>query len=87
MASDRNGTLYLGVTSALVQRVWQHRTKQADGFTAKHEVNRLVWFEQHATMDSAIAREKAIKKWRRQWKLQLIEGSNPNWRDLYDEIL
>jgi putative endonuclease len=82
MASRRNGTLYVGVTSNLLQRVAQHRDGTLDGFTSAHDVKMLVWFEQHGTMQSAITREKQIKKWRRGWKLQLIEKSNPDWRDL-----
>ena len=76
LASQRNGTLYVGVTSDLIKRVWQHRTHAVDGFTKKYNVNLLMWFEQHETMESAIAREKAIKKWNRSWKLALIEKTN-----------
>ena len=86
LASQRNGTLYTGVTSNLLQRVWQHKQGLAEGFTARYAVHTLVWFEQHETMMSAIAREKAIKAWQRNWKIRLIEESNPGWRDLYDEI-
>ena len=82
LASRRNGTLYLGVTSSLIQRVAQHRAETFGGFTAEHGVKRLVWFEQHATMEHAILREKQIKKWRRAWKLALIEQANPDWQDL-----
>ena len=87
LASQRNGTLYVGVTSNLVQRVWQHRNDIREGFTRRYGVHRLVWFESHATMISAIRREKAIKKWNRAWKLALIERGNPAWKDLYDEIV
>jgi putative endonuclease len=87
LASRKNGTLYTGVTSNLVQRVWQHKNDAAEGFTKKYGVHLLVWFESHATMDSAIDREKAIKEWKRQWKLELIESANPQWRDLYPEIV
>ena len=87
LASRKNGTLYTGVTSNLVQRIWQHRNDQADGFTKKYEVHLLVWYELHETMESAIAREKAIKEWKRAWKLELIEAANPQWQDLYDEIV
>ncbi|GAA0705387.1 GIY-YIG nuclease family protein [Dokdonella soli] len=87
VASRRNGTLYLGVTSDLIQRVWQHKNGFIEGFTRQHRVHVLVWFEPHATMDSAIAREKALKQWRRAWKVNLIEQVNPYWRDLYDELL
>lgn len=76
-----------GVSSALVQRVWQHREHLADGFTRDHCVDRLVWYEQHATMEAAITREKRLKKWNRGWKLRLIEERNPEWVDLWDEIL
>ena len=86
LASQRNGTLYIGVTSNLIQRIWQHREGLAEGFTKKYEVKTLVWYEQHATMESAIAREKALKKWNRAWKLKLIEETNPQWRDLWPEI-
>jgi putative endonuclease len=87
MASQRNGTLYVGVTSNLIQRVWQHKESLIEGFTKKYGVKTLVWFEQHATMESAIAREKAIKEWKRDWKLALIEKTNPEWRDLYLDIV
>lgn len=87
LASRRNGTLYVGVTSNLVQRVWQHKNDLAEGFTKKYGVHTLVWFEPHETMESAITREKAIKDWRRAWKLDLIESANPAWRDLYEDIV
>ncbi|PBS11258.1 GIY-YIG nuclease [Lysobacteraceae bacterium NML93-0792] len=87
LASGRNGTVYLGVTSNLVRRVWQHRTSAVDGFSARYDVHLLVWFEVHDTMASAIAREKRIKKWRRAWKADLIESANPYWRDLWSEII
>ena len=87
LASARNATLYTGVTSNLVQRVWQHKNELADGFTKKYGVRTLVWHEAHVTMESAIGREKAIKDWRRAWKLRLIEAMNPQWRDLYEDIL
>ena len=86
MASQRNGTLYVGVTSDLIKRVWQHRTHAAEGFTQKYDTTLLVWFEQHETMESAITREKAIKKWNRAWKLALIEKTNPRWIDLWPVI-
>jgi putative endonuclease len=86
LASRRNGTLYTGVTSDLLGRLHQHRTKAADGFTARHDINRLVWFEVHAEMESAILREKRIKEWRRAWKLALIEKDNPTWRDLAEDF-
>ena len=87
LASDRNGTVYVGVTSNIAQRVWAHRTDVVDGFTKRYGVHRLVHVEFHDTMEGAITREKQIKKWRRAWKLELIEHSNPQWRDLYEAIL
>lgn len=87
LASQKNGTLYIGVTSNLVQRIWQHREGLAEGFTKKYNVKTLVWYEQHATMESAITREKALKKWNRAWKLGLIEKTNPQWHDLWPEII
>jgi putative endonuclease len=86
LASRRNGTIYIGVTSNLVARTHQHRQGHADGFTCQYGVKQLVWFEQHATMESAITREKRIKKWNRAWKLQLIETANPDWRDLAEDL-
>ena len=86
LASKRNGTLYIGVTSNLLARIHQHRTGAVRGFTREYAVKQLVWFEQHATMDSAITREKRIKKWNRAWKLQLIEAENPDWRDLAEDL-
>ncbi len=86
LASQRNGTLYVGVTSDLVNRVWQHRTDEMDGFSKKYNVHLLVWYEQHPSMESAIIREKAIKKWKRAWKVVLIEESNPDWGDLWPMI-
>ena len=86
LASQRNGTLYIGVTSDLIQRVWQHKEGLADGFTKKHNVKILVWYEQHETMESAIIKEKAMKKWLREWKLKTIEQTNPDWRDLWPAI-
>jgi putative endonuclease len=86
LASKRNGTLYVGVTSNLPARVQQHRHGLIPGFTRQYAVKLLVWFEQHPTMDSAITREKRIKKWHRAWKLKLIEAANPDWRDLAEDI-
>lgn len=86
LASQRNGTLYVGVTSDLVKRIYQHRTEAAPGFTETHNVKRLVRFEVHDGMESAISRERALKKWRRAWKIALIEHANPDWRDLWPEI-
>ncbi|MEO8359733.1 MAG: GIY-YIG nuclease family protein [Vicinamibacteria bacterium] len=86
LASARNGTLYTGVTSDLVKRVGQHKSHAIPGFTRWHLVDRLVWFEAHSTMESAIRREKAIKEWKRAWKLDLIERSNAEWKDLFSSI-
>ncbi|MEW5893755.1 MAG: GIY-YIG nuclease family protein [Pseudomonadota bacterium] len=87
LASRRNGTLYIGVTSDLVKRVWQHKNDLVEGFTNRHAVHMLVWYERHETMASAIVREKQLKKWNRAWKLRLIEASNPDWQDLYEAIV
>ncbi len=84
LASQRNGTLYIGVTSNLTQRVWQHKEGLVEGFTKEHDVTRLVWFELHQAAESAITREKQLKKWNRAWKIRLIEETNPYWNDLYD---
>ena len=87
LASKRNGTLYIGVTSDLVKRVWEHRNDIIDGFTKRYGVHHLVWYEPHECMESAIEREKILKEWKRIWKLELIERSNPQWQDLYDLII
>ena len=87
LASSRRGTLYLGVTSDLIKRVWEHKSDVVDGFTKRYGVHTLVWFEVHETMLSAIGREKALKCWKRRWKLELIETGNPDWRDLYDNLI
>jgi putative endonuclease len=87
LTSQRNGTLYIGVTSNLVQRIWQHKNDLVEGFTKEHQVHRLVYVELFEDMLSAIAREKQIKKWNRAWKLELIEGKNPNWDDLWETIV
>ncbi len=87
LASKRNGTLYIGVTSDLIQRVWQHKDDLVEGFTKRYGVHTLVWYELHDTMEHAIAREKAIKGWKRAWKIELIEKSNPQWRDLYETLM
>jgi putative endonuclease len=86
LASKRNGTLYTGVTSDLVKRIWEHKNDLVDGFTKQYRVHNLVWYELHADMITAIEREKNIKEWKREWKLNLIEKKNPDWRDLYDDI-
>jgi putative endonuclease len=87
LASQKNGTLYVGVTSNLPARVWQHKHEQVESFTNKYGVKLLVYFERHDRMLDALAREKQIKKWNRAWKLRLIEAANPEWRDLFDEIV
>jgi putative endonuclease len=86
MASRMYGTLYLGVTNNLARRVYQHKNGLTPGFTSKHAVHRLVWFEAFDNPTAAIVREKQIKKWRRQWKVRLIEEANPEWLDLFEEI-
>ncbi len=86
LTSRRNGTLYTGVTTNLIRRVWQHKENLLEGFTKKHQIHSLVYFEYHESIRTAIAREKDIKRWRRAWKLQLIEQSNPHWNDLYDTL-
>jgi putative endonuclease len=86
ICSKRNGTLYIGVTSDLIKRVYEHKNKLADGFSKKYNIHRLVWYESHETVEEAIVREKQIKKWKRQWKLKLIGRDNPEWNDLYETI-
>jgi len=86
LASKPYGTLYIGVTGDLIQRVWQHREKTAGGFTKQYSVTQLVWFETHEDIMAAISREKQLKEWKRAWKIELIQRSNPYWRDLFDEI-
>ena len=86
LASKKHGTLYLGVTNDLVQRVYEHRTKASKGFTARYGVDKLVWFEIYDDPTTAIAREKELKKWRRAWKIRLFEEHNPQWIDLYPQI-
>jgi len=87
MASSSNGTLYIGVTSDLVKRAWQHKNEVIKGFTEKYTVHLLVWYEVHENIESAISREKALKKWNRIWKLRLIEQFNPDWQDLYEQLI
>ena len=87
LASKRNGTFYTGVTSDLVKRIWEHKNNLAEGFTKRYDVHQLVWYELHESMESAITREKRLKKWKRTWKLELIEKGNPYWRDLYETIV
>jgi len=87
LSSGRNGTLYIGVTSNLVKRIWEHKNQLIDGFTKKYEIHHLVYYEIHENPESAIIREKQIKKWNRLWKIRLIEEKNPEWKDLYQDIL
>jgi len=87
LASKKNGTLYIGVTSDLVKRVHEHKSDVRDGFTKNYAVHALVWLEMHDSMEQAIMHEKRLKKWRRSWKIRLIEEANPNWDDLYSEIV
>jgi len=87
LASKKNGTLYIGVTSNLVKRIWEHKNNFVEGFTEKYGIHQLVWYELHATMESAIVRENRLKDWKRAWKLKLIEDKNPEWRDLYETII
>jgi len=86
LATRKQGTLYLGVTKDLIRRVYQHKSKSLPGFTAHYDIRRLVWFECYDDPTAAITREKEMKKWRRAWKVELIERTNPDWRDLYLEI-
>jgi putative endonuclease len=87
LASRRNGTLYIGVTSNLAGRIWEHKNDLVQGFTKQYQVHRLVYYELHEDMASAISREKQIKKWNRAWKLELIERGNPDWNDLWEKIV
>jgi putative endonuclease len=87
LSSRWQGTVYIGVTSDLIKRVWQHREDLVEGFSRRHRVHCLVWYEMHESMMSAITREKAIKEWKRAWKIALIEKENPRWRDLYPGLL
>ncbi len=87
LASQPNGTLYIGVTSNLAKRIYEHKNHLTQGFSDKYDVEILVWYELHDSMESAISREKAIKKWNRNWKLRIIEEFNPEWNDLYEDIL
>jgi len=86
VTNRRNGTLYIGVTSNLAQRIWQHKTKAIRGFTARYGCDRLVYYEAYDGAEAAITREKRMKEWRRAWKIALIERDNPNWNDLYPTI-
>lgn len=86
LTNKRNGTLYIGVTSDLIKRVWEHKQGVIEGFTKQYGLKMLVWYEVHEDIAEAIKKEKAMKKWNRKWKLRVIEESNPEWRDLYDEL-
>jgi len=86
LANKRNGTIYIGMTDDLVKRVWQHRNEVIPGFSKRYGVKTLVWHETHESRESAFARGRQLKKWNRKWKLELIEGANPSWRDLADEL-
>jgi len=87
LASKKNGTLYIGVTGDLVKRIYEHKQKIIDGFTKEHNVHALVYYEHYSESEEAILREKQMKKWNRKWKIRLIEEKNPEWKDLYNEIL
>ena len=86
LASRRNGTLYVGMTNDLIRRVWEHKNNLVEGFTKKYGVHCLVWYEGAETPTAGLVREKQLKKWKRAWKLQLIEEMNPTWSDLYDDL-
>ena len=86
LASRHYGTLYVGSTNDLARRVWEHKTKAIPGFTTKYGVDRLVWFEVHETLEGALIRERQIKRWKRDWKINLIEAQNPHWVDLYPSL-
>jgi putative endonuclease len=87
LASSAYGTLYTGVTNDLTRRIWEHKNDLVSGFTREHQVHRLVWYEVHEDPYQAITREKRIKKWNRDWKVNLIQGMNPQWRDLFESII
>ena len=87
MANKRNGTLYIGVTNDLIRRVYEHKNNLIEGFTNKYRVHKLVYWEQSQSVESALQREKQLKKWKRQWKLALIEEHNAKWQDLYEQVL
>ncbi|MEN6638795.1 MAG: GIY-YIG nuclease family protein [Smithella sp.] len=87
LSSKKNGTLYIGVSSNLAKRIWEHKNDLVEGFTKKYGVHNLAWYELHDNMDAAIERERNMKEWQREWKIKLIEKDNPHWNDLYDTIL
>ncbi len=86
LASKKNSTLYTGVTSNLIKRIWEHKNSVTVGFTKKYNVHSLVWYELHRHLETTITREKQLKNWKRKWKIELIEKSNPTWNDLYQTI-
>jgi putative endonuclease len=87
MANERNGTLYIGVTNDLIRRVYEHKTDVVPSFTSRHQLHHLVWYEHAVEIRAAIQREKQLKNWKRHWKIQLIEQTNPHWQDLYPALL
>ncbi len=87
LASKKNGTLYIGVTNNIIKRVFEHKNRLVDGFTKKYDVSKLVFFDEVSDVESAILKEKQMKKWKREWKIRLIEKDNPNWDDLYPELI
>ena len=87
ITNKRKGTLYIGFSSGLKKRIWQHKQKQVEGFSKEHNLDKLVYYESTNDVNSAIAREKQLKKWKRQWKINAIEKSNPEWRDLYEDLV
>jgi putative endonuclease len=87
LASQKNGTLYIGVTSNLVKRTYEHKIHAVEGFTGKYNIELLVWYELHETMEEAIKKETVLKRWNRAWKIELIETKNPEWKDLYEDII
>ena len=87
LTSKRNGTLYIGVTSDLVKRIWEHRNDLVEGFTKRYRIHHLVWYELHPTMELALRGKKQIKEWKRVWKLALMEKMNPDWQDLYETMV
>ncbi len=87
LCSNKNGTLYIGITNNLIRRIYEHKNKLIPGFTSKYKINKLVYIEEFLSIEEAIQCEKYIKKWNRKWKLELIESKNPDWKDLYETIL
>jgi len=87
LSNKKDGSLYVGVTSDLIKRVWEHRNKQVEGFTKRYNIHLLVWYELHEDMTDAIRREKQLKNWHRQWKIEQIEECNPDWLDLYQDVI